>query len=326
MMADCNHAGPRALLTTPAGGTDTPTTVWVWFSESVSGVELGDFALGGTSTGWSAELFTPPDAAGPWGLTLSATSPPAGTLSVTLNANSVTGDGGTGPAAPVSVTTIVDRAAPTTTAPAANISDIDGLAGRRIPVLLTWSGADGGSGVRSYNVQYSRNGGAWTELVGGWRFTSVTAYVAPSGTIRFRVGAVDFANHAGAWSRGPTFSPRLVQQGAGSIDYGGSWSLGSSSSFSGGKVRYTSTGKRSATYKFTGRAVGLITTMAPNRGVAKIKLDGDLVAIVDMSWPQALYRQVIWSKKFSSAKAHTVKVIVVGGQGRVDVDAFAVLK
>ena len=66
--------------------------------------------------------------------------------------------------------------------------------------------------------------------------------------------------------------------------------------------------------------------MAPNRGVVKIKLDGDLVAIVDMWWPQTLYRQVIWSKKFASVKTHVVKVIVVGGHGRVDIDAFAVLK
>jgi hypothetical protein len=327
MMADCNLGGPRVLLTTPAGGTDTPASVHAWFSEPVSGLAVGDFSIGGTSSGWTiAELGTPSDPAGPYGLALSATSPPAGTLTVTLAADSVTGDGDTGPAAPVTVSTVVDRAAPTTSAPAANLSDIDGLAGQQLPVLLTWTGSDSGSGVNYYNVQYSRNGGAWTDLVTEWRFASITAYVVPSGTIRFRLGAVDFANHASAWTPGPTLSPRLVQQGAGAIDYGGSWSLGSSPSYSGGTVRYTSTGKRSATYKFSGRAVGLITTMAPNRGVVKIKLDGELVAVVDMSWPQTFYRQVIWSKKFSSVKTRTVKVIVVGGQGRVDIDAFAVLK
>ena len=151
-------------------------------------------------------------------------------------------------------------------------------------------------------------------------------YVSSSGTIRFRVRTEDWPGHVSGWGVGPTFSPRLVQEGAGAIDYGGSWSLGSSSSYSGGKVRYTSTGKRSATYKFTGRAVGLITTMTPSRGIVKVKLDGDLVAVVDMSWPETLYRQVIWSKKFSSVKTHTVKFIVVGGEGRVDIDAFAVLK
>jgi subtilisin family serine protease len=327
MMAGCDLGGPRVWLTTQAGGTDTPTTVGVWFSEPVSGLDVSDFTIGGSSSGWAIdELVMPFVPAGVGGLNLSATSPPAGTLTVTLAADSVTGDGGTGPAAPVSITIVVDRAAPTATAPAANISDIDGLSGQQIPVLLTWGGSDSGSGVQYYYVQYSRNGGAWTDLVTEWRFTSLTAYVAPSGTIRFRVGAVDFANHASAWTPGPTFSPRLVQEGAGAIDYGGSWALGSSSSYSDGKVRYTSTGKRSATFKFTGRAVGLITTMTPNRGVVKIKLDGDLVAIVDMSWPQTLYRQVIWSRKFASANAHTVKVIVVGGQGRVDIDAFAVLK
>ena len=34
MMADCNLAGPRVLMTTQAGGTDTPTAFSVWFSEA----------------------------------------------------------------------------------------------------------------------------------------------------------------------------------------------------------------------------------------------------------------------------------------------------
>jgi subtilisin family serine protease len=327
MMGDCDLGGPRALLTMPAGGSDTPTTAWLWFSEEITGLELTDLALSGTSTGWTAvELVTPSDLAGPYGVNLSATSPPAGTLTVTLAADSVTGNGGTGPAAPVSVTTIVDRAAPAVTAPKAGISDIDGLDGTAIPAALSWSGTDSGAGVRSYDIQYSRNAGAWTNLVSDWRQPALAVYVPTSGTIRFRVRSIDWANHASGFAAGPTFSPRLVQEGAGSIDYGGSWSTASSSRFSGGKVRYTSTGKRSATYTFTGRAIGLITTMAPSRGVAKIKVDGDLVARVDMWWPKALYRQVIWSRKFSNASTHTVKVIVVGGTGRVDIDAFAVLR
>jgi subtilisin family serine protease len=326
MMDDCNLGGPRALLTMPAGGSDAPTAAWLWFSEDVTGLELTDFTVGGSSTGWTAaELVASSDAA-MYGLNLSATAPPAGTLTVTLEANSVTGDGGTGPAAPVSVTTVVDRAAPTAMAPKAGISDIDGLSGTAIPASLTWTGSDTGAGVKSYDLQYSSNGGAWTDLANDWRQPALVVFVPASGTIRFRVRSIDWANHASDFATGPTFSPRLVQESAGAIDYGGSWSTSSSSKYSGGKVRYTSTGKRSATYKFTGRAVGLITTMAPNRGVVKIKVDGDLVATVDMSWPALLYRQVIWSRKYTSAGTHTVKVIVVGGQGRVDIDAFAVLK
>ena len=329
MMADCDLGGPRALITPPAGATDTPAQMRVWFSEPVTGLETGDFAIGGTSTGWSVtQLGTFPDPAGPYFLSVSATSPSAGTLIVTLNANSVTGDGGTGPATPTSVTIVVDRTAPTITTPGLTISDIDGLDGSAIPVRMTWTGADVGAGVKGYDLQYSRNGGAWTPLVsnGGHRSTAAIIFVSSSGTWRFRVRANDWPGHVSSWGTSPTFSPRLVQEGSGAIDYGGSWSTASSPSFSGGKVRYTSTGKRSATYKFSGRAVGLITTMTPSRGVVKIKLDGDLVATVDTSWPVTLYRQVIWSKKFSSVTTHTVKVIVVGGQGRVDIDAFAVLK
>ena len=326
MMADCDLGGPRVLLTTPAGGTDSATTVWAWFSEPVTGVELGDFTIGGTSTGWSAELSTPSDAAGPWGLNLTASSPPAGSLTVRLQAGSVTGDGGAGPDQGFTAKTVVDRTAPTASAPAATISDIDGLSGQRLPVLLTWTTSDSGSGVQYVNVQYSLNGGSWNDLATEWWFRDLLVFVSPSGTIRFRVQSVDFANHASAFAAGPTLSPRLVQEGANAVAFGGTWSRASSTKFSGGKVRYTSTGKRSATYRFTGRAVGFITTMAPNRGIVKVMLDGVQVARVDMRWPVTLYRQVIWSKRFSSSKSHTLKVIVVGGKGRVDVDAFAVLK
>ncbi len=329
MMSGCDLGGPRALITPPAGGTDTPAVMRVWFSEPVTGLETSDFTIGGTSTGWTVtEIGTFPDTAGPYWITLAAASPAAGTLIVTLKANSVTGDGGTGPAIPTSVTVKVDRSPPTINIPAFTVSDIHGLSGTAIPVRMTWSGADVGSGVKGYDLQYSRNGGPWTPLVSnaGHRSTAAIIAVSTSGTWRFRVRTHDWPGHVSSWGVGPTFRPRLVQQGADAVDFGGSWSVGSSPSFSGGSVRYTSTGKRSATYKFSGRAVGLITTMAPNRGVVKIKLDGDLVAVVDMSWPNTLYRQVIWSKKFSSVKTRTVKVIVVGGQGRVDIDAFAVLK
>jgi hypothetical protein len=71
--------------------------------------------------------------------------------------------------------------------------------------------------------------------------------------------------------------------------------------------------------------VGFVTTLALSRGKVKIKLDGVLVATIDVGKPLA-YRRLIWSKTFAAVKAHKVQVIVVGGYGRVDLDAFAVLK
>lgn len=60
----------------------------------------------------------------------------------------------------------------------------------------------GGSGVASYTIQRSLNGGGFVDLVGGHATLSFDANVAASGpgTYRFRVGAVDAAGNAGAFS------------------------------------------------------------------------------------------------------------------------------
>jgi hypothetical protein len=50
------------------------------------------------------------------------------------------------------------------------------------------------------------------------------------------------------------------------------------------------------------------------------------VARIDLGKTPTAYRYVAWSKTFSASKAHKLQVVVVGGYGRVDVDAFAVLR
>ena len=91
-------------------------------------------------------------------------------------------------------------------------------------------------------------------------------------------------------------------------------------------MRYTSVGKRTATYSFTGRAVAFITTISGSRGVVRIKVDGVQVARIDLGKSPTAYRRVVWTKTYTSVHAHKVQVVVVGGYGRVDIDAFAVLK
>jgi subtilisin family serine protease len=329
MMEDCDTGSPpRALLIARAGGTDVPASFWAWFSQPVTGLAQADFTIGGTSPGWSiGEFLDWGMPAGPYGLNLTATSPPAGSLTLTLQANSVTGGGGTGPTVAASVRTLVDRTAPTVTAPVAAIFSGESLSGADMPVRLSWSGADSGSGVRNYELQYSTNGGgSWNHLTSDLTTPSADLLLTPSGSLRFRVRSFDWPNHASGWATGPTFSPRLVQESAGAITYSGTWSTSTSGSFSGGAVRRTDVAKRSATYAFTGRGVAFVTTLSSTRGVVKIKLDGTLVARINLGTSSTAYRRIVWSRTFSSVQAHKVKVFVVGDHGRVDVDAFAVLK
>jgi hypothetical protein len=83
--------------------------------------------------------------------------------------------------------------------------------------------------------------------------------------------------------------------------------------------------KRKATYTFTGSGVALVTSLAANRGVVKIKLDGVTVAKIDLAKSSASHRRLVW-RWAGSKGTHTVRIIVYGANGRVDLDAFAVLK
>jgi thermitase len=327
VLQDCDTGGPpRALLVATAGGTTTPATFRVWFSEPVTGLEATDFTIGGSSVGWSLDEFfdlgMPP---GPYNVQLAAPAPTAGTLTLTLAADAVTGADGTGPDIPKAVTTLVDVTPPTVTAPVATIRAGQALSGSAIPVRLTWTGADVGSGVRRYLIEYSLDGGGWTFLA-AVSTPIADLLIQPSGSFRFRVRSMDWPGHVSPYGTGPTFNPRLVQESAGSITYSGTWKRSTSGSFSGGAVRRTDVAKRSATYAFTGRGVAFVTTLAPTRGVVKIKLDGVLVARIDLGTSSTAYRRIVWSRTFSSAQAHKVKISVVGSYGRVDLDAFAVLK
>jgi len=328
MMGDCDSGGPpRAIITTRAGGTDTPADFWIWFSEPVSGLDDQDLSIGGTSTGWSVSMVVAGAGAGPDRVVVDAADPPPGTVSITLAAGAVTGVSQAGPAAPVSTTTTLDTTPPTVTAPTASFRTGVSLSGSELPMQLTWSAGDAETGARYFDINYSTNGGAsWNNLTTFFRGTTAFLHVSPSGSLRFQVRATDWAGHESDWSTGATFSPRLVQQTASSVTYAGTWSKGSRSSYSGGSVRYTIVGKRSATYSFTGRAVAFVTTLSGSRGVVRIKVDGVQVARVDLGKTPTAYRRLAWSKAFSSVHGHKVQVVVVGGYGRVDVDAFAVLK
>lgn len=221
-----------------------------------------------------------------------------------------------------------ESVAPTSTTPIATTgSGVRLPAG--VPVRLTWTGADDadGVGIDHYDIQRSVNGGAWTAS-GTASTATAPVSIAPTGTTRFRVRAVDRDGNLGAWHAGSLLQGgSIVQQGATSIRWSGTWSSASSSSFSGGSVRWARTAGASATFRFTGRGVAVVSTRASNRGKVRIYAGTTLLATVDLAGATA-YRQVVWAKTWSTSAARSIRVVVVGtsGRPRVDVDAFVVLK
>ena len=114
--------------------------------------------------------------------------------------NGVGSDDATG--IPTITITYTDSIAPTTTAPVASVASGSTISGE-IPVRLTWTAADTGSGIDHSEVWLSTNGGAYA-LVGSPTGGSYTRSMTPSaGTAyRFKVRAFDKAGNVSGFAAG----------------------------------------------------------------------------------------------------------------------------
>ena len=123
-------------------------------------------------------------------------------------------------------------------------------------------------------------------------------------------------------------SPAIVQENGPGVSYTGAWRSASSSSASGGSLRYSNAAGSHATFAFTGRQVAWVAAAGPARGRAEVYLDGTYVRTVDLYASTARSRRLLFTTAWASSAAHTLRIRVLGtsGRPRVDVDAFAVLR
>jgi hypothetical protein len=232
---------------------------------------------------------------------------------------------------PATVTaTFLSGVLPTVTQPKATLRTGVTLSGSSIPVRLTWTGADvNGPGVDHYILQRSSNGGStWTSVSGSMSSPTADVVVPSSGTVRFRVRAVDSFDRSGLWATGPTLTPRLVQQSSTAVRYGSGWTTTKSSLLSGGSARYAKAARSTASYAFTGRSIALVSTTALSRGKVKVYVNGVYLTTVDLRSSSTRYRALVWQRAWSTSATRTIKLVVVGtsGRPRVDLDAFVTLK
>ena len=92
---------------------------------------------------------------------------------------------------------------PGTGAPVDHMQPGAQVAAGRVPVRLTWTGRPHGVEIDRYEVARSRNGGAWTTL-GSVVAPSLSLDVPVSGTVRFRVRAVDMDGVGGRGRQDPS--------------------------------------------------------------------------------------------------------------------------
>lgn len=197
-----------------------------------------------------------------------------------------------------------------------------------VPVSIQWSATDA-SGIAEYSVYTRTNGGAWTPL-------ALASATAKSKVIRTRVGstyqvavaAKDRAGNWSDWAYGPTFEPGVWEESSQYVSYSTGWKLADYAPASGGAVKWASVPGTSASFTFTGRAVGWVASRSTNRGQARIYIDGVLRDTVDLYSPTTIPATVVRSFAWANVGTHTIRVVTVGTAGRpkIDVDSFTRLR
>lgn len=342
--AAADASGPFTITTTATPGTGVlsfaPTTPLVTTSGSVSfaikfaapvtGLAPGDLTRVGSAPNC---VIGAPVGSGAY-YTIALTGCSTGTVGLYLNAGMVSDAAlNVGPAGPISTARVtIDTTAPKATAPRPALRTGLALEGtstsQRLLVQISWSGTDAGSGIGSYDVARSYDGGAYVTIASATTATSLNWTMTPGHSYRFRVRARDRAGNVGAWVAASTWYPALIQNSSSSLVYTGSWSSKSYASYSGGSVKASSTAANSVSYSFSGRAVALATTLRSSAGAVQVWVDGALASTIDTYSASTTYRRIVFSRSWSSYGSHVIKLVVVGtaGRPRVDLDAFEVIR
>lgn len=199
----------------------------------------------------------------------------------------------------------------------------------RIPVTITWAATDRGSGVRSYQLQRSVNGGRYAALtLPSPTRTYVTHLLAPADSHRYRVRAADRAGNVSAWSYGPTIRLGVYQETSGAFAWTGTWRPQALSSAYGGGVKYATASSARAKINFTGRSVAWVSPRANNRGQGRVYVDGTYLFAVDLYAGPYEPRRIVFQRRWSASGAHTLEIRPVGtsGRPRIDIDAVVVIR
>lgn len=230
------------------------------------------------------------------------------------------GDGAGRWSSPVSDTIVLDTAPPTVGSVRPLFPSRGTLGTSTVPVGLTWSAADVGTGVYGREIHLRMEDGVYGVLA------NLPAWLLPGHLYRFRVRVVDGAGNWSSWSYGPASNLVAYQETSSAITYRGTWSTYQNPPAYGGATRYATRPGSSASLSFTGRAVAIVSATGPTRGRAFVYVDGNLAATLDLHSDSSAVRQLVFAWSWSSAGSHVLRLVVEGtaDHPRVDLDAILV--
>jgi hypothetical protein len=242
--------------------------------------------------------------------------------------------------------TVSTAVPPTVTAPTAQPQTGATASVNAVPVTIGWSAtacstSEPGCNIASYHLRKSIDGAAFFDVaLPTPTTTSIVEQLTPSPTnhagattYRYEVQATDTQGNVSPFAVANTFTVATTDDNT-SVSYAAGWSSSAVAGAFGGAVHASSTAGASASLStpFSGTSAALVSTLGPDRGLAQVTLDGQVVATVDLYAPTESAGTVVWSTDgLSTAGTHTLKVTVLGTHNpaasgaRVDIDGFVVI-
>ncbi|MEU7418371.1 peptidoglycan recognition protein family protein [Streptomyces antibioticus] len=215
------------------------------------------------------------------------------------------------------VTVVADTTAPTfTTKP--NLALRTGtVTATAVPLTLNWKAADT-TALKDVRLT------APAAKTYGPTVTTAQHTAKPGAATVWSMKAYDMVGNTATAS--VTGTPVILQET--SAKRTGTWTSKSSTSYLGGKSLTSKTKNASLTWTFTGRSVAWVVSRASTSGQAYVYVDGKKVTTVDLKSSTTSYRNAIWTKTWSSAAKHTVRIVVVGTSKRptITTDGLVYLK
>jgi subtilisin len=228
------------------------------------------------------------------------------------------------------VSVMVDGDAPVARRPVLGIATGGRLTSGSFRGLATWaSAADPTSAIAGYEAQWRVDGGDWgSTMMLGATTRQVARTMKAGHSYALRVRARDSVGNWSAWVDSGPGGARVTEERSSSLTRVGKWSVHTSTLASGGSTIF---GRVSGAYvrlNFTGRSVALVAPKAPYRGRASVWIDGHKSATIDFLRSAMSPRLIVFSRSWSVAGKHSIRVVVAGtaGRPRIDVDAFVVLQ
>ena len=205
--------------------------------------------------------------------------------------------------------------------------NVGSIVGSTISTTMTWPAAtDALTGVQSYLIKRSLNGATWTTLISSTTARSYKRTMSFGTPTRFALYARDGAGNLGNGAIGPAVTASLLQDGTAIAKYGGKWSTVTLSSASGGRLHRSTSHGATVEFKTSARAIAVIGRRGPLNGRAKVYVDGVYKSTIDLRKSTWQSKVIVFNTSWTSTATHSVKLVVIGGSGRVDVDAFAFLR